>query len=311
MNPQKTATGPWSTSEVSLIGGRDEQQDAHAVFRSDLGTVCIVADGVGGQRGGREASQGTIAAIEKELAELKEAPVEARAFLDRLGEVAHAFVRELRSGDGMEKASSTLAVLFLTGDGLHFGTIGDTRVFALRTDGKLTHSRDDTVAQMAVERSGKTDVDLRTHPDRNKLTRSLASKEYLGLEYQSFQPDECAGFLVASDGLWEHCPDQEIIDLIRTSSATASEMLDHAARTAVKRAGEKADNTTAILVQGSAASSSAPAAEKKNEPTPTPVVHVPAPTTPAPPTDDGGLLKGFLIALNFGLIAYLVYKFLL
>lgn len=230
----------WKYETASLPGDRENQQDSHAVLDSSHGKFYILADGLGGQCGGAEASNTAIESIAHFLGEISD----DADLLKRLGQSANETVRNLRKLPGLGKAACTLAILWLNEqhDSATLATIGDTRIYHLSADHILHTSRDHTVAQLLLERGDITLAELPTHPDRNRLTRALGSEEFPGFEITHFPLHECAGFLLATDGFWEKSNDQEIISLIINGGVRA------AASLAVARATPDADNTTATLV---------------------------------------------------------------
>ena len=58
---------PVTASMGSETGQREENQDRAAAFSSPFGMVYIVADGMGGHKGGAEAAQRTVDGFERRL----------------------------------------------------------------------------------------------------------------------------------------------------------------------------------------------------------------------------------------------------
>lgn len=232
----------WFHKSVSLVGDREEQQDAYAVFTCGFGDFFVIADGLGGHSGGQQASQAAIRAIGDFL--LSEGFTD-ECILDLLGEAANDAVRKVRENARFADAASTLAVLHVSGSKGTFATIGDTRIHRLEAGGDLKVSRDDTVAQLLVERGDILPAELRGHQDRNRLTRSLGSSRFKGFEYQRFDLLGVYGFLLASDGFWDRTPELEIARLIESENAD----LHTACSNAVSSASPDADNATVMLVR--------------------------------------------------------------
>ncbi len=230
----------WKCEIASLLGDREEQQDAHAVFHNALGDFFVLSDGLGGHSGGREASVSAIAAI----AQLLTDSIEHGDIWSDLGQAANDAVKTVREQQLFAKAACTLAILRLHGTAATFATIGDTRIHCLDGSNQLQTSRDDTVAQMLVERGDILPSELSAHPDRNRLTRSLGSSLFKGFEIREFTLTDSVGFLLATDGFWENTSASEITDLISSRRGN----IRYAVAEAVRRASPNADNTTAILV---------------------------------------------------------------
>jgi serine/threonine protein phosphatase PrpC len=86
------------------------------------------------------------------------------------------------------------------------------------------------------------------HPDQSRLLQSLGGEDPPRPRHGSAEVAPGDGFLLCSDGFWEHQSREEIGALAAHPPGERQRALDHAAAEAVRRAGKKADNTTAVLV---------------------------------------------------------------
>ncbi len=239
-------------SVVSSIsqGARDHQEDACGHWSEPSGKrlFAVVADGAGGHGGGAEASMATIASAALTWDEISTSDLpDPDAFLAQWMQDAHLAVNEA-SAKIHRSARAVVVACFTDGKSAHWVHAGDCRLLRFH-DGKLVErTRDDSVVQVLFERGDITEEEMGTHPDQSRLLQSLG-----GEEPPSPRPgnaDVAAGdvLILCSDGFWEHLKPAELEKLAATPPAKRQYALDQAVAEAIRRAGAKADNTTAVMI---------------------------------------------------------------
>jgi protein phosphatase len=195
--------------------------------------MCIVADGVGGQLGGKVASHWAVETIKRELADLFAPPdpratlhldqAEVRSLLDQTGleqdpldtltigrirraiESANLAVRKyaLHRPDEAEGAGSTVTMALLKGTRAYVANVGDSRTYLLR-DRRLTPlTRDHSLVAELVAAGKITPGQALDHPQANLITRCLGQMGTVEVDITAH--DLLAGdvLLLCSDGLWD------------------------------------------------------------------------------------------------------------
>lgn len=239
-----------SVTSSTSKGARDYQEDAFGYWfdakREKL--FVVVADGAGGHGGGAEAAQ---AAIESSLKTWKqssgEAFVDPEAFLSEWMKQAHLAVNEAAAK--IHRSARSVVVACLT-DGVHAHWVhaGDSRLLRFH-DGKLVErTRDDSVVQVLFERGEITEEEMGIHPDQSRLLQSLGGNDAPTPRHGESELAPGDVLILCSDGFWEHLKREELEKLSITSPAKRQKALDDAVELAVRRAGLKADNTTAVMI---------------------------------------------------------------
>jgi protein phosphatase len=217
-----------------------------------LGTLLLVADGVGGGRGGREASQLALEAItrytsstmrcfhamgrgaEKEFYQaLREAAGEAhQAVRDRAREVADA--------RGM---ATTLTLALAVWPKMYVLQVGDSRCYHY-DEGRLRQvTRDQTVAQNLVDKGALSAEHLATSPLSHVLASSIGGNE-AAPEVSRFDLTRTCIVLLCTDGLTKHVSDAEIGEHLRTMRS-AEQTCRALLGLALERGGS--DNVTVLI----------------------------------------------------------------
>ncbi|MDO5346295.1 MAG: protein phosphatase 2C domain-containing protein [Lachnospiraceae bacterium] len=187
----------------------------------DLGgeQLFALADGLGGMKNGELASSIAIRSVIGRF-RWDRAP----GFLEHAMETAqNAVFYGQEKYPGASGMSTTLALLHLRGKTVRWAHIGDTRIYMFRKNKLLYQTEDHSVPQMLVKQGEITAAQIRHHPDRNRLIRTLG-QQWSGQGYAVSRPVEIeAGdaFLLCSDGFWEEIEEQEMARRLRRSGNVA------------------------------------------------------------------------------------------
>lgn len=190
-------------TDVGLV--RQENQDDFRAGELPDGAVwALVCDGMGGARGGREASQGACDVIEScfEQQYARCAAGGEPDFLKRTFLAANRFVfqKSLRE-ESLSGMGTTGVCALVRGGTAHLCHAGDSRVYLCRGGRleQLTH--DHSYVQELVDCGTITREEAEHHPQKNIITRAIGVDARLEPEYT--RAELCAGdvLLLCSDGL--------------------------------------------------------------------------------------------------------------
>lgn len=237
--------------------------DGTRLLGDSFATILLVADGMGGHLGGREASRSAIeyflASILNKLTWVESVTTDNEvAFRQVLGETLTEAHRELQSFAAtkpqLKDMGTTLTLAYVTWPQLYIVHAGDTRCYLYRDQNLKLITRDHTVAQqMMMSGQLKADEGERS-PWSNVLVNALgagAPDVVPDLYRMILNPDD--RLLLCSDGLNKHVPDERIArELAKRSSPeeTANELVKLALN------GGGSDNVTVLLTDFPAAAGS-------------------------------------------------------
>lgn len=225
-----------------------------AINQDDFGAgddLFVLADGMGGHRGGEVASAEAVAGV---LGSFDE---RTRAGLARAVDRANQAVFGRAAGDvDLFGMGTTLCALALVrsegGDVLAVANVGDSRVYRYG-DGRLTQVSDDHSLVADLVRAGDlTEEEAARHPQRNILTRALGIESALSVDTWELSIQADDRYLLCSDGLFNEIDDDRIAALLAghdNPELTAATLV----RAAVDAGGH--DNVTALVVDIDAAPS--------------------------------------------------------
>lgn len=230
---------------------------------AEQGYLFIVADGMGGEAGGDEASRIAVESVEdfvlnvlewflhlggRDEALLREELRQALLQADR------RILRRANRHPSLQGMGTTLTLAYSVSDELFIAHVGDTRAYLFRA-GKLNQlTRDHTMVQMLVDAGQITAEAARWHRRRNVVTNVVGGPNVgVVAEFRKAQLKNGDLLLLCSDGLTES------VDPTRVAQTLAAHADDPDAATrrliALALEGGAPDNVTVIVVRYTIASS--------------------------------------------------------
>jgi len=238
-------------TDVGRVRARNE--DALAV-RGERGWV-VLADGMGGYRGGDVASRVAVDAVLQRLEE--EAAAGRLEDVDGVGEALAAAARdanaailaEARAQPQLTGMGSTLvAAVFLPG-AVVSANVGDSRLYRLRTGLLEQLTRDHTMLQEQIDGGILSAADAARMEFKGMLTRGLGVLPEVEPDVGVHGARAGDLFLLCSDGLTDMVRDDDIgaaLDAAGSLAASADRLIERANLNGGR------DNISAVLVRVSA-----------------------------------------------------------
>ena len=197
---------------------RQENQDDYRAGELPGGAVwALVCDGMGGARGGREASQGACNVIEQVFQEqyAQCGAGQEGAFLKKALISANRYVFNKAAHEESLAGMGTTAVCALVRGGeATLCHAGDSRAYLCR-GGKLTQlTHDHSYVQELVDCGTITEEEAEHHPQKNIITRALGVDYRLEPEVTSVQLQAKDLLLLCSDGLTNMVPVEQMEQLL-------------------------------------------------------------------------------------------------
>ena len=198
-----------SIGKCTLLGNyRENNEDAIDVKQFADMTICIVADGMGGQQAGEIASKQAVEILPREIKNNLTGVTdqeESRQIIRRGIVHANAVIMDMASMDRDLNNMGTTVVLALWPKGsdcLYVAGIGDSRAYRINKEKIEQLTVDHSIAQALVEAKTISAAEARVHKYRNVLWKYLGSKEVgEGPEVRVLNPEKGDRFLLCTDGL--------------------------------------------------------------------------------------------------------------
>ena len=213
--------------------------------------LLIVADGVGGQAHGQEASRLAVRSLAKyvsgSLGSQQMKPGAVLALLTAGVQYANQLVYQ-HNREQRDNMGTTMTAALVMDNTAYVAHVGDSRLYLYREPRGLAQiTQDHTVVASLVAAGVIKSKDIYTHPMRNRIYRSLGDKATA--EVDGYTVPLAAGdlLLLCSDGLWEMVRDQQIAAILTTHRPHPSKTAHALVQAALAGGGE--DNVSVIVAQ--------------------------------------------------------------
>lgn len=229
---------------------RSENQDTYGIFPAigetdPKGRVFVVADGMGGHRGGKNASEIAVRTIGETFFAMTNGST-GEKLVEAL-ETANDTIRHAAfKTPSLAGMGTTCVALALSDATAHVAHIGDSRIYRI-TDGKIIQlTEDHTLVAEMVRRGLLSEEEAMEHPERSVLYRALGTGPEVEVDLQPEIPLVASDrFVLGCDGLTNMVDDEEIHEIVM--KAEPQDACDVLVRLANDRGGY--DNVTVIVVQ--------------------------------------------------------------
>lgn len=249
----------WSSATDT---GRQRQKNEDAVAVDAVLGLFILADGMGGHKGGEVASN---LAINVLLTRLRQTlpnltppgqlddelgySRESIAIRDAVIKANHAIYEMAQGNIQYEGMGTTLVLAACYEDRLSIAHVGDSRFYRFRNDQLEQITSDHTMTQELVDRGFYTSEDAKRSVHRNLVTRALGVEETVAVDIQEELVLPGDLYLLSSDGL------HDLVDnTLLTQRLAACDNLATCAQTLLDDANAKGgkDNISVILARPTA-----------------------------------------------------------
>jgi PPM family protein phosphatase len=226
---------------------RTTNQDSFRIV-PELG-LYLLADGMGGARGGARASQVAVETVAEILG--KSQHRDAAALLGAVEEANQRVLHEATSDARLEGMGTTLVAALETNENdLAIASVGDSRAYVLE-DRKLRAITEDQTWVHEVGRTlGLDEVSLKTHPMRHVLTMAVGVGTAIRIRYYAVALKPDSVMMLSSDGLHGVVPADQIEQILNEPHATFQEKCGELI-SAANEAGSP-DNVTVLLIRRAA-----------------------------------------------------------
>ena len=246
----------WSRDEPRIAGATDVgvvravNQDAFGRFddaqRGEI--LLVVADGLGGHRGGEVASRMAVERLGQRVFEGRaDPPSRLRAAIEHANEEIFRASHGDTSLDGM---GTTVVCLLLSENGgahvAHVAHVGDSRLYRLRAGRIDSMTEDHSLVATLVREGVLSEEAARSDPRRNQILLALGVRPDTEIDVAALEPAPGDVYLLCSDGLHGMLDDAAILSLARR--ATRPEDVVRKLIAAANDAGGT-DNITVVLAQ--------------------------------------------------------------
>jgi PPM family protein phosphatase len=230
----KTRVG--ARSDIGRLRKRNE--DAYLVREP----LFAVADGMGGHRGGAEASAVVVEMLER----LRLPPAQPlQALVEEIKRANQEVLERGQTDRHLEGMGTTLTAVVAQGDTAYLAHVGDSRAYLLRDDALQQLTQDHTLVQRMVTEGRLSPEEAHTHPQRSILTNALGVDDDIPVDELTLPVRAGDRILLCTDGLTGMIGEERIHQIL-ASEQDPQPAADRLVEETNRAGGE--DNVTVVVV---------------------------------------------------------------
>lgn len=236
-------------AKTDIGKAREKNQDYYYVSEeNDEPKIYILADGMGGYKGGEVASKLATDSVKKYIQSNFDSIIKDKESILKLiasaVEYANMVVYEKsKETQELEGMGTTLEVCLIYNNKAYIGHVGDSRVYRIRKEVIRKLTKDHSYVQQLIEDKKITREEAKTHPKKNMITRALGCTPYVEPDLRARNFEKGDIFILCSDGLTNMVDEKQIYEIINEDIQKAAERLVDEAN----QAGGY-DNITVIII---------------------------------------------------------------
>ena len=236
-------------TDVGLVRSENQDFGTYTTPREEShshpgGRLLVVADGMGGHRGGATASRLAGETIKAQYLGSETYDI-AQALRESLTRANARIFSEAQANPDLRGMGTTTSALVVKNNQAWFAHVGDSRIYLVRGDEIRQITEDHSLVASMVREGLLTAKEAETHPRRNVLQRSMGVGEDVDIDVSGpFPILENDVFVLCSDGLHGLVKEPELKEI-------AALPIDQAATEYVKLALSRGapDNVTVIVAR--------------------------------------------------------------
>ncbi|MBR3152466.1 MAG: Stp1/IreP family PP2C-type Ser/Thr phosphatase [Clostridia bacterium] len=238
----------YAKSDIGKV--RNMNQDSFSVPVDNVELkLYILADGMGGYKGGEIASRVAVTATEKYikekfyLLEKRDKKSIMKVIEDAIEFANTAIYEESEQDEELQDMGTTIEVCLIYKNKVYIGHIGDSRIYQIRNNIMERVTTDHSYVEKLVRDGEITREESYTHPKKNLLIKALGTDEKAEPDLLDISIQKDDVLLICSDGLTNMIKEDRILEIVNENIETAIDNL-------IEEANENGglDNITVIII---------------------------------------------------------------
>ncbi len=238
----------------SVLGTRDNQEDAVIFDCEDDCCMAVLCDGMGGLNKGEVASNTAVSTLLEDYKSAQPIDDYPGFFYNEAVKIDNA-VHSLTDDEGERlECGSTMVAVAIDGDRLHWLSVGDSRIYIIRDERIMVvneeHNYETKLNKLLM--AGQIDMEIYS----SEIRRGAALTSFIGIGNISLMDinnepyilEDGDMILLASDGLYRKVSEDIILDILDNSGADLKLAATRLTSKATELSVKSQDNTTIALV---------------------------------------------------------------
>ena len=197
---------------------RPNNQDYVGIFKNQSeATLALVADGMGGHRGGDVASERAVSHLGYAFEKTDTAEIESivRWLIFELQQENDVILQKAKQYTDLSGMGTTVVAVIISGTRFVVANIGDSRGYLYRNGHLVQITEDHSLVNELVKHGELTPEEAKRFPQRNVITRSLGVSSDVDADVTIYDMEYDDYLLLCSDGLTNMVDNEDIAAVLR------------------------------------------------------------------------------------------------
>lgn len=201
------------------IGRKRSKNQDSIIAVPDLG-LFVVADGMGGHRGGETASAMVVQAVPARVKQILKAAngqdwSPRDVLIDAVQTANSEIYKKATDEPALQGMGTTTVSMLFKNDSVTLGHVGDSRCYYFSPSGCWQATRDHSLVQERMRAGLITREQAKTDRMKNVITRSVGFEPAVDVEVYEMKTKPGDTYLLCSDGLSGMLNDHQIFDIVK------------------------------------------------------------------------------------------------
>lgn len=233
--------------------GKVRKNNQDSIFLDESKNLFIVADGMGGHKGGEVASALAAQKIPEFLAE-EDLSNPSTALINATKKANLAIFQQSKENEDLKGMGTTVTQLYFQGPLAYLANLGDSRTYLINKKSLFQLTRDHSLVQEKLNIGLYTREQAQKDPNKNVLSKTCGFMENIEIDVFTYKVKKNDLFLLCSDGLCGYVSEGDIIHIINEHipnlDAATEEDLKRTVEKLITQANDNGgkDNVSVIMV---------------------------------------------------------------
>ncbi len=230
----------WSQTDIGLK--RQTNQDSYLVDK-DL-KLFVVADGMGGHKGGEVASSIAVKTAHEITKDQRNSSNPLEGLYEVFRESSRRIYQQSLKDSNLEGMGTTMVLALIQNDQIYIANVGDSRAYLFHKPNLWQITEDHSLINEQIRAGLLSEDSIRSFAGKNIITRSVGFEEGVTCDILQRSIEYGDQFLLCSDGLTGMISDEEISSILNQSQP--EEVVNKCVKKAKEHGGE--DNITVVYI---------------------------------------------------------------
>lgn len=236
--------------------GNIRQNNEDSFIIKELGKnliAAVVADGMGGHKGGMEASSFASSEIMNTIEKnyesfIKYTDIQKQKFLkNAVVKVNKALYKKSKEDQTLSGMGTTLVVCIIYNNSYYVANVGDSRLYVISDDIKQI-TKDHSFVNELLDMGAISIEQAENHPNKNVITRAVGTEESVEADTYTGSINKKDAILICTDGLTNMVDDNTILTVVKDIKSP-QKVTENLVMLAKENGGT--DNITAVVIKAS------------------------------------------------------------